>query len=153
MAVAFNAIVLGRDLQAILIAAMMTNGILIADDSGAFRKAVRIYLTLQNLEVCGEAIDGIDVLKKATELAPALVILDLRMPHMNGVEVASVLKGRMPNLRIVLLTMYDKVLDYKSLMAAIGVDAAIPKMGCFDSLAECVRSLLSQSRSHAAASR
>jgi DNA-binding NarL/FixJ family response regulator len=62
---------------------------------------------------------------------------------MNGVEVASVLKRRMPDVRIVLLTMYDEVLGYKSLMSAIGVDATIHKMGCFDSLAQCLQSLLS----------
>ncbi len=124
----------------------MTNGILIADDSRDFRKAVRTYLTLQNLEVCGEAIDGTDVVEKATQLEPAIVLLDLRMPNMNGVEVASVLRGRMPNVRIVLLTMYEEVLDYQSLMAAIGIDAMIPKMECFDTLAQCVRGLLSQPR-------
>jgi DNA-binding NarL/FixJ family response regulator len=66
----------------------MNNGILIADDNTAFRGGVRTYLTEQNFEVCGEAIDGIDVLRKATELEPALVTLDLRMPRMSGVEVA-----------------------------------------------------------------
>jgi two-component system vancomycin resistance associated response regulator VraR len=121
----------------------MNNGILIADDSEVFRRAVRTYLTQHNFKVCGEAIDGTDVVNKATELRPALIILDLRMPNMNGVEVASVLKRRMPHMRIVLLTMYDEVMDYKSLMSAIGVDAAILKIKCFDSLAECVRGLLS----------
>jgi DNA-binding NarL/FixJ family response regulator len=121
----------------------MTNGILIADDNGIFRTAVRAYLTRQNFEVCGEAIDGIDALEKATQLQPPLITLDLRMPNMNGVEVASVLKRRMPDVRIVLLTMYDEVLGYKSLMSAIGVDATIHKMGCFDSLAQCLQSLLS----------
>ena len=120
----------------------MTNGILIADDSGIFRTAVPAYLTRQNFEVCGEAIDGTDVLEKAMQLEPALIILDLRMPNMNGVEVASVLKSRMPNVRIVLLTMYDEVMGYKQLMSAIGVDATIPKTNCFDGLAECVRGLL-----------
>jgi DNA-binding NarL/FixJ family response regulator len=100
-------------------------------------------ITLQKFKICGEATDGTDVLEKATQLEPALVILDLRMPNMNGVEVASVLKRRMPDVRIVLLTMYDEVLGYKSLMSAIGVDATIPKMDCFDSLAQCVRGLLS----------
>jgi len=57
--------------QAIFIAAIMTNGILIADDSGTFRKAVRTYLTRQNFEVCGEATDGTDALEKAMQLQPA----------------------------------------------------------------------------------
>jgi DNA-binding NarL/FixJ family response regulator len=121
----------------------MTNGILIVDDNSAFRGAVRAYLTQQNFKVCGEAVDGANALEKATELAPALITLDLRMPNMNGVEAASVLKGRMPDVRIVLLTMYDEVVGYKSLMSAIGVDAAIAKTDCFNSLAECVRGLLS----------
>jgi len=121
----------------------MTNGILIVDDNSAFRGAVRTYLAQQNFKVCGEAVDGADALEKATELAPALITLDLRMPNMNGVEAASVLKGRMPDVRIVLLTMYDEVVGYKSLMSAIGVDAAIAKTDCFNSLAECVRGLLS----------
>jgi DNA-binding NarL/FixJ family response regulator len=122
--------------------AKVPNGILIADDSGLFRKAVRSYLTQHNLEVCGEAIDGNDVLEKADELQPSLVLLDLRMPNMNGVEVASLLRARMPGVRIILLTMYDEVLSYKSLMTAIGIDALLPKPECFNSLAECVQRLL-----------
>jgi DNA-binding NarL/FixJ family response regulator len=120
----------------------MTKGILIADDSEVFRKAVRNYLIVQNFEICGEAVDGTDVLEKATALDPALIILDLRMPNMNGVEVASVLKGRMPDVRILLLTMYDEVLGYKSLMTAIGIDAMMTKTECFKTLGGCVRGLL-----------
>jgi DNA-binding NarL/FixJ family response regulator len=120
------------------------NGILIADDSGLFRRAVRAYLSRRNFKVCGEAVDGNDVLEKASDLQPSLIILDLRMPHMNGLEAASLLKGRMPDVRIVLLTMYDEVLSYKALMTAIGIDALMPKPHCFDSLAECIQRLLSQ---------
>lgn len=122
--------------------ATVRNGILIADDSGHFRKAVRAFLTQHNFEVCGEATDGNDVLQKADELQPSLVLLDLRMPHMNGVEVASLLRARMPAVRIILLTMYDEVLSYETLMTAIGIDALLPKPDCFKSLAECVQRLL-----------
>ena len=122
--------------------ATVLNGILIADDSGSFRKAVRSYLTQNNFEVCGGAIDGNDVLEKANNLQPRLVLLDLRMPHRNGVEVASLLRARMPAVRIVLLTMYDEVLSYKTLMTAIGIDDILPKPDCFKSLAECVQRLL-----------
>jgi len=120
----------------------MSNGILIADDSATARKAIRAYLNQRNFEVCGEAIDGVDALEKATELEPALILLDLRMPRMNGLEAASVLRGRMPNVRIVLLTLYDEFLSYKSLMSAIGIDEIISKPDGFSGLAECVRGLL-----------
>jgi DNA-binding NarL/FixJ family response regulator len=120
----------------------MSNGILIADDSATARKVIRAYLNQRNFEVCGEAIDGVDALEKATELEPALILLDLRMPRMNGLEAASVLRGRMPNVRIVLLTLYDEFLSYKSLMSAIGIDEIISKPNGFSRLAECVRGLL-----------
>ncbi len=120
----------------------MSNGILIADDSATARKVIRAYLNQRNFEVCGEAIDGVDALEKATELEPALILLDLRMPRMNGLEAASVLRGRMPNVRIVLLTLYDEFLSYKSLMSAIGIDEIISKTDGFSRLAECVRGLL-----------
>ena len=120
----------------------MPNGILIADDSGLFRKAVRAYLTQNNFEVCGEAIDGNDVLEKANNLQPRLILLDLRMPHRNGVEVASLLRARMPTVRIVLLTMYEEVLSYRALMTAIGIDDILAKPDCFKGLAECVQRLL-----------
>ena len=120
----------------------MSNGILIADDSATARKVIRAYLNQRNFEVCGEAIDGVDALEKATELEPALILLDLRMPGMNGLEAASVLRGRMPNVRIVLLTLYDEFLSYKSLMSAIGIDEIISKPDGFSRLAECVRGLL-----------
>ncbi len=120
----------------------MSNGILIADDSATARKVIRAYLNQRNFEVCGEAIDGVDALEKATELEPALILLDLRMPRMNGMEAAVVLKGRMPNVRLVLLTLYDEVLSCKSIMSAIGIDAIISKPDGFGTLGECVRGLL-----------
>lgn len=120
----------------------MSNGILIADDSATARKAIRAYLNQRNLEVCGEAIDGVDALEKASELDPALILLDLRMPRMNGVEAAAALKGLLPNVRIVLLTLYDEILSCKSLLPAIGIDAIVTKPEGFNRLAECVRKLL-----------
>jgi DNA-binding NarL/FixJ family response regulator len=77
----------------------MSNGILIADDRATARKAILAYLNQRNFEVCGEAIDGVDAVAKATELEPALILLDLRMPRMNGVQAASVLRSGMPNVR------------------------------------------------------
>ena len=81
-------------------------------------------------------------LKRRANCDPSVVLLDLRMPNKNGAEVASLLRARMPAVRIILLTMYDEVLSYKSIMTAIGIDDILPKPDCFKSLAECVQRLL-----------
>jgi DNA-binding NarL/FixJ family response regulator len=63
----------------------MPKSILIVDDSAAVRTTARCFLQNQlGLEVCGEAVDGLDALEKARHLKPDLIILDLSMPRMNG---------------------------------------------------------------------
>jgi DNA-binding NarL/FixJ family response regulator len=57
--------------------------ILLADDNFSVRKAVRIYLELSGFQVCGEAVDRLDVVEKARALQPDFIILDLAMPGMN----------------------------------------------------------------------
>ncbi len=65
---------------------------------------------------------------KALELKPDLVLLDVAMPMLNGVEVASVLARAMPDLPIVLYTMYSEMLGL-SLATAVGANAVISKSG------------------------
>jgi len=74
----------------------MLQGILLADDSAAVRRAVRAYLTARNLPVCGEAEDGVEAIERAKELKPYVILLDLAMPRLNGLEAALVLKKHMP---------------------------------------------------------
>ena len=101
--------------------------ILIADDSATVRAIIREFLESQaGLKVCGEAIDGVDVIEKAKELKPDLIILDLAMPQINGAEAASVLKSMMPDVPIILLTMYEDVM-VKSRASAFGVDLVLSK--------------------------
>ena len=87
---------------------LMSKRILVADDSDTVRRVVRAYLTQQDFEVCGEAVDGEDAVEKARKLKPDLILLDVAMPQTNGIVVASVLKDMMPNLRIILFTMYSE---------------------------------------------
>ncbi len=61
-------------------------------------------------EVCGEAVDGVDAVEKAMELKPHLIILDLSMPRMNGLEAARVLKSRMKEEPVILCTNYADAL-------------------------------------------
>ena len=101
----------------------MPKRILIVEDEVSVRNAVRSFFEHQSgLEVCGEAANGLEGLEKATELRPDLVLLDLSMPIMNGVEVASLLRSRMPNTPVVLYTMFDDVLG-KPLAATLGIAA------------------------------
>jgi DNA-binding NarL/FixJ family response regulator len=94
-----------------------------------------------DLEVCGEAIDGVDAIKKARELKPDLVLLDLSMPRMNGAEAASVIKGMMPQVLIVLFTLYKETLG-NAVISAVGIDAVVSKPDGWGRLIECVRCLL-----------
>jgi len=120
----------------------MPKSILIADDHDAVRKLTRLFLESQiDLEVCGEAVDGVEAIEKAKQLKPDLVVLDLAMPRLNGAEAALVLKGLMPRMPIVIFTLYSELVS-SSLSSTIGVDAVLSKPDGGWKLVECVRSLL-----------
>jgi two-component system, NarL family, vancomycin resistance associated response regulator VraR len=120
----------------------MSKSILLADNSETSRKVTRLYLESQiGLTVCGEAVDGLDAIEKAKALKPDLILLDLAMPGMNGIEAASVLKSMMPRVRIILFTLYKEAVE-KSLAAAVGVDAVIAKPDGVWKLGDCMRHLL-----------
>lgn len=120
----------------------MSKTILVADDSPTVRKVTRLFLETQlDLEVCGEAVDGVDAIEKAKELKPDLIVLDLAMPEMNGVEAASVIKGIMPKTPIILFTLYRETIG-DALASAVGIDAVLSKPEGGWKLLECVRTLL-----------
>jgi DNA-binding NarL/FixJ family response regulator len=105
----------------------MPKRILIVEDEVSVRHAVRTFLEHQSpLEVCGEAANGVEALEKAVTLRPDLILLDLSMPIMNGVEVASLLRARMPATPVVVYTMFDDVLG-KPLAATLGIAAIVSK--------------------------
>jgi DNA-binding NarL/FixJ family response regulator len=115
--------------------------ILVIDDGDSVRDIIRIFLEREGFEVCGEAADGVEAIEQAEKLKPDLIVLDLAMPRMNGVEAASVLNQTMPDVPIVLLTLYQNLLG-PSLTSAMGVKAVIDKTDGMDKLVACVRSLL-----------
>src|ERR1700687_3944155 len=120
----------------------MSKSILVVDDSDIARKVTRLFLEIQiGFEVCGEAVDGLDAIEKAKELKPDLILLDLAMPRMNGIEAAAVIKGMMPEVSIVLFTMYKETLG-NELASAVGIDAVLSKPDGGWKLLECVQTLL-----------
>ena len=121
----------------------MRKRVLIADDDLKVREAMKAFLAGgTDVEVCGEAANGLEAVEKARTLKPDLVVLDLAMPEMNGAEAASVLKKRMPKLPIILFTMFgDNIGRY--LTAATGVDVVVSKPDGVAMLAESVNAALS----------
>ena len=116
--------------------------ILIADDGNTVRQLIRNFLeTKTAFKVCGEAVDGFDCIEKAKALKPDLILLDLAMPRMNGAEAASALRNLMPEVPIVMFTMYDESVG-ANLISSLGVKAVLSKPDGMGNLVTCVESLL-----------
>ena len=115
--------------------------ILVIDDGDSVRDVIRIFLEHAGFEVCGEAGDGMEAIEQARKLKPDLIVLDLAMPRMNGAEAATVLSQTMPDIPIVLLTLYQNVLG-SALTSAVTVKAVVDKTDGMARLVECIRSLL-----------
>ena len=82
--------------------------ILIADDHAVLRSGLRLLLNAQpDFEVVGEASTGEETVERATALQPDVLLLDIAMPDLNGLEAARRIRQQAPDLRIIVLTMYD----------------------------------------------
>jgi two-component system, NarL family, response regulator NreC len=84
--------------------------ILIVDDNERIRRGVlAILASKKNWNVCGEARDGMEAIRKARELLPDLILLDISMPGLNGLEAARLLRQEIANTRILLMSQYDPI--------------------------------------------
>jgi DNA-binding NarL/FixJ family response regulator len=115
--------------------------ILVADDNSSVRKAVRIYLELSGFDVCGEAVDGLDVVEKARALQPDFIILDLAMPGMNGFDAARRLHQMVPKTHLVIFTLYKDMLSRPE-APDVGVEAVVSKSDGMSALVEKMTGLL-----------
>jgi DNA-binding NarL/FixJ family response regulator len=105
----------------------LSKSILLVDDSTVVRAATRHYLeSIPGLEVCGEAVNGLDALEKARDLHPDLIILDLAMPRMNGLQAARELRAALNNAPIILFTMFADAVHPADALAA-GISAVVSK--------------------------
>jgi DNA-binding NarL/FixJ family response regulator len=115
--------------------------ILIADDNEVVRSAIHTLIDVKTgFRVCGEAEDGIDAVQKAKNLLPDVVLLDLRMPRINGLEAASIIKRTLPSVRIVLFTMFAGDIS-ETVRTAANIDLVLRKPAGLDSLVESIQGL------------
>jgi DNA-binding NarL/FixJ family response regulator len=95
--------------------------ILIAEDSGPFRQGLRNLLqTVDDLEVVGEATTGAETVRLANELQPDVILMDLQMPGVNGIEATRLVMNASPHIGILMLTMFE---DDESVFAALRAGA------------------------------
>lgn len=86
----------------------MAIAILIVDDQSLFREGLRTLLSVQpDFEVVGEASNGEDALRQAVNLRPDVVLMDLRMPVMDGVTATQRMRSVLPQCRVIALTTFD----------------------------------------------
>lgn len=93
--------------------------LLLVDDDPRFRETLRQLLaTRDEAEILGEAGDGEEALRLAETLQPDVVLMDLAMPRMNGLEVTRHLKARWPQVRIIIITVHDDEAYRRTALAA-----------------------------------
>jgi DNA-binding NarL/FixJ family response regulator len=118
------------------------SSVLIVDDSAEMRSALRrLFKSHEEFEVLGEAEDGQDAIDKARTLHPDLIILDLSMPKMNGLEAAGPLTEMLPNVRLMLYTSHIGS-EVERLALAAGIHTVVSKTDGFKSLIPRAQSLM-----------
>jgi len=115
--------------------------ILIVDDHEVIRRGIRSLLTRDSLEICGEAENGKQALEKVRELKPDLVILDVSMPVMNGLEAAREIRRFAPRTKIVILSVHDSP-QIIEIAKKAGADAYVLKSAADKDLNVGVKRLL-----------
>ncbi|MEU6799480.1 response regulator transcription factor [Streptomyces neyagawaensis] len=82
--------------------------VLVVDDQQLIRDGISALLSIRpGITVLGTAVNGREAVEKAVELRPDVVLMDVRMPELDGVEAVAVLRGRAPESRVVMLTTFD----------------------------------------------
>ncbi len=115
--------------------------LLIADDHKIFRQGIKKLLEEEpDLQVVGEAADGREVVKKATELKPDVILMDIAMANLNGLEATKQIKKVLPESKIIMLTMHKNE-EYVLQSFQAGASGYILKEGAVEELVSAIRSI------------
>jgi len=122
------------------------NSVLIVEDHTLIREGLRSLLSSHpDLEVIGEAADGREAIERVEKLSPALVLMDLSMPRMGGVEAIRVIKKKWPKIKILALTVNDSE-EYVLAALRAGADGYILKDSSHAELILAIRNVLAGKR-------
>lgn len=120
--------------------------VLIAEDQGMLLGALSALLELEaDIEVVGKASDGEQALATAVAVRPDVVLSDIEMPGMTGIELAQALQDQLPHARVMILTTFARVGYFRRAMDA-GVRAYLLKEAPSDVLADAIRRVMSGAR-------
>lgn len=115
--------------------------ILIVDDNETIRRGVAALLSSEvDCQVCGEAIDGADGLQKAQELRPDLVLVDISMPGIDGLETTRLLRKELPGVRVLILSQHDPAQVLPGALAA-GADGCVDKSRLSVDLVKAIKNI------------
>jgi len=107
--------------------------IMVVEDNSRARSALAAYMSLQRgIRITAEASNGLEAISKIKSCPPDIVLMDMQMPVMDGVEATKIIKKHWPSVKVIALTMYS---NYKSEALSAGADAFLVK-GC--SVAELI---------------
>ncbi|HEX3394775.1 MAG TPA: response regulator transcription factor [Acidimicrobiales bacterium] len=114
--------------------------VLVVDDEELFRRGLRTVLDTEAGFTVAEAADGAEAVARTAELAPDVVLMDVRMPRMGGIEAAAHIRDEAPSTRVIMLTASD---DDDDLYAAVraGANGYLLKDSSFDTVVDGVRAV------------
>lgn len=115
--------------------------VFLADDHAVVREGLKMLInSQQDMEVIGEAGDGKEACKKAVELKPDVVVLDISMPNMNGIQTAEQLNRICPEIKVLVLTVHEDESYLRQLLKA-GAEGYVLKRAAASELTQSIRAV------------
>jgi two-component system response regulator NreC len=116
----------------------MSTRILLAEDHGIVRQGLRSLLAGRpDMDVLGEAEDGRKAVELATELSPDVVVMDITMPNLNGIDATRHIVGELPSVRVIALSVHSDTMFVTAMLKA-GASGYMLKDSLFDELVEAI---------------